>query len=1462
MSRGRPVPGRRTPASRAAEPDRPGFPGLPSRFEIRESLGEGSQKRVYRAYDGVLEREVAIAVLTVGFLSEAERRRVRREATLMARVGERSNVVPIFDTIEHAEALYLVSRFMRGGTLAEELAREGAVGLPIARVLDVGRDVCTGLQHAHDAGITHRDVKPANIFLDDRGTAHLGDFGLSLEAQRGRLTWDEVLVGTPPYMAPEQLDGRLGDARSDLYALGCVLYEMLTGQPPFGGAALRERLLQPLGAVPVPPRRRRPDVPAALEALVLSLLAERPDERPASAAAVRAALDHLGPAGVARAVGLRGGVTPRRRLPPPVDGSVLRAVGRPAASACLLGRDEPLGWLHERLGDACAGAARVALLAGEVGIGKTRLLTEVRAAALARGVAVGWGRSFEEGTPPYLPIVEALRQALDVDALGAADSEGHSLSMLRTFLEEGRVSGRHEPAMETVADADRERLRLFLTVSRAVVEATRQNPLLLILDDLHWADRSSMDLLLHLAFAAVDHGAREPVRLLIVGAFRPVQPADPLATVLGRLQREPFCQRFDLGGLGELDVHALVHALTQAEPAPRLVQSLVAATRGNPLFVREIVQGWVAGGALRERNGQVTIADPAAPLHLPSEIAAVVTARTEALSAPCRRVLTRAAFLGDPVDVETLAAVSRVAPRTVRTRLDEGIAQGMVEAEGGDFRFTHPLVRHAFYTLPSAAERRRIHGEIAAVLETRGGEVNLLRLARQFVAAEGEVDAAKVADYAGRAAAQAARLFAWEEAGDLYEAAIAAAERIAGFDRRLLATFLHGAAFAHLRSRDMGPCLARYHAAVAAYAALDDTRALALALKEQADAQLTMRGPAVDLEPLQRVLERLGPEADDVAGRLLTTIAQVQWGTSRPAEAEATAERAVAISARTGDAALAANAHVVRALAQAQQLRVEEALRSYEETLAATLRTGDLRLQNWPRQRIPMVLFWAGRLDEATVAAREAESLVLHTHDWAEHSLGLGTQACIAVARGDVRTADRCVQQALAMIRRTRYPWAAPLCLPALACAHVGRGAYGDARRALETLIAPGVVFDEPGAGIQLLTRVYADVVRAYTEPSPAVRADLAATLLGAMAWPAAADLNTLGPLCAAVEIADLAGAPELAVRAYAPLLVAEGRGVVFSSGWVFLVSRVLGVAAMLGRDWVRAEAHLRAATVAAERAGAHPELGRACFDLARLLVAAGKTGRRREARECLARALTELAGAELAPWTARAAAWAAEQRLDATPVAVPGGVGDAAAPWGADTGADVEPVPDRQVLTVLFTDMEGSTALIDRLGDVRARAVGRRHDRIVTRCLTQHGAVQFKHTGDGFMAAFSAAPSAVACALAIQGELARHNAAHPDTPLRVRIGIAAGEPVRDGSELFGAAVNAAARICARARPGQILAADVVRQLVTDPTVGFADRGRIALRGFRERFHVFEVQQTHPTTGTRRARQGGTHARE
>jgi class 3 adenylate cyclase len=178
------------------------------------------------------------------------------------------------------------------------------------------------------------------------------------------------------------------------------------------------------------------------------------------------------------------------------------------------------------------------------------------------------------------------------------------------------------------------------------------------------------------------------------------------------------------------------------------------------------------------------------------------------------------------------------------------------------------------------------------------------------------------------------------------------------------------------------------------------------------------------------------------------------------------------------------------------------------------------------------------------------------------------------------------------------------------------------------------------------------------------------------------------------------------------------------------------------------------------------------------------------------------------------------------------------------EEGAAAAPEPSRQaggLVTILFTDMEGSTALTQRVGDAKAREVLRAHERIVREALRAHGGSEVKTMGDGFMASFSSATRALECAVAMQRAFAAHNEA-AEEPIRVRIGLNAGEPIAEEADLFGTAANLAARIAAQAAGGEILVANVVRELAAGKGFLFADRGDVALRGFEDPVRLFEVQ--------------------
>lgn len=277
------------------EPRRPQTPAdlLGGRYRLRERLGRGGTATVYRATDEVLRREVAVKVLEiVREDAEIAAERFRREALATAALSH-PNIVTVFDSGVDDERPYIVMELLPGATLADELRDRGP--FPIDEVRAVALQVCDALDAAHAAGLVHRDIKPGNIARAETGEIKVLDFGIAqivdeVLAGHAPLTVTGAVLGTSTYLAPEQGQGGRVDHRADLYALGCVLYALLTGQPPYKGPTLVATLLAHL-TDPVPDvHALRPDVPPSMAAVVTAMLAKNADDRPQSAAEVAAAL--------------------------------------------------------------------------------------------------------------------------------------------------------------------------------------------------------------------------------------------------------------------------------------------------------------------------------------------------------------------------------------------------------------------------------------------------------------------------------------------------------------------------------------------------------------------------------------------------------------------------------------------------------------------------------------------------------------------------------------------------------------------------------------------------------------------------------------------------------------------------------------------------------------------------------------------------------------------------------------------------------------------------------------------------------------------------------------------------------------------------------------------------------------------------------------------------------------------
>ncbi|WP_433254530.1 protein kinase domain-containing protein [Streptosporangium sp. CA-135522] len=264
---------------------------LVGRYRLEELIGRGATGEVWRGHDLRPDWPVAVKILSPQVADVSMRERFAREARTAARVVH-PNVVTVFDVGEHEGRPFLVMELLTGRDLATELAENGPLSVPA--VCRLAGQAAMGLDAAHRAGVVHRDVKPANLHRNADGVLKVVDFGTARIATEAamRLTSVGSVIGTAAYLSPEQALGEAGNAASDLYALGCVCYELLCGRPPFAGPAT-ELVARHVHHLPDPPSRYRPDIPAELERLVLALLEKDPAARPSGGEAVRHALAEI-----------------------------------------------------------------------------------------------------------------------------------------------------------------------------------------------------------------------------------------------------------------------------------------------------------------------------------------------------------------------------------------------------------------------------------------------------------------------------------------------------------------------------------------------------------------------------------------------------------------------------------------------------------------------------------------------------------------------------------------------------------------------------------------------------------------------------------------------------------------------------------------------------------------------------------------------------------------------------------------------------------------------------------------------------------------------------------------------------------------------------------------------------------------------------------------------------------------
>lgn len=807
---------------------------LRDRYRLDSELGRGGMGTVYRATDLELQREVAVKVLSTNASTSDARQRMIREARAAAALNH-PHIVAVHDVGEAGGLPFLVMELVSGPRLSE------ARPANLSRVIEIATQICDALEHAHANNIVHRDLKPDNVLLSgpsELSNVKLADMGLALPAYGARISRAGVIVGTASYMAPEQALGQPVDGRADLYALGVLLYELTTGRLPFTGDDPLTIVSQHVHAPVVPPRILRPDLPCALDSIILRLLAKDPIQRFASASETRAAL--------VASLMARDDVAASETAPAV---AILNALAR----GRLVGRTSELAEARELWQRAREGRGHAVLLSGEPGAGKTRLAREITIQAAVDGAVVLTGGCYEyEATTPYLPFVEAfrrwirdqqdddqLREALGDTAIQIAKLAPEIETRLGPFPERNQAAP-HE-----------ERLLFFDAVAQVFANIARRQPVLFYADDLHWADRGTLWLLGHLLRQLRDE------RVLVVGAYRETEldRAHPLAKSLVDWNRERLITRIHLRRFEKTETEAQLAALLGEDVSGEFATAVHRETEGNPFFVEEVLKALIESGSVRRQSGRWQRCDME-QLVIPQSVKEAIGHRLDRVSPESNDVLRVAAVLGKIFTFSELVAASQQDEDALLDGLDEAVGAQLIVAGNGDsFSFTHDKIREVLYEELNPIRRRRLHRLAAEGLERNCEKFACAveKLAHHYIQAG---DHQHGLDYAKRAAAEAVRVFAFDEAIAAYGRARDCAEALGLVDEQLAQEEAIGKAY--LLHGEMIPAGEHFERALA----LAHEPAVRARLQCEAAASLVATGDQRGVQYVQQALQVLDPVAN------------------------------------------------------------------------------------------------------------------------------------------------------------------------------------------------------------------------------------------------------------------------------------------------------------------------------------------------------------------------------------------------------------------------------------------------------------------------------------------------------------------------------------------------------------------------------------------------------------------------
>ncbi|WP_161982008.1 serine/threonine-protein kinase [Dictyobacter alpinus] len=738
-------------------------------YVLTRLLGQGGFADVYLGEHMYLHTHAALKVVRMQ-LSDEHNKRFLTEARIIAHL-DHPNIVKVHDFGVHEGTPFLVMAYAPNGSV-RSIYTPGKP-LPVAQIITYSMSVAEALQHAHAHGVIHRDVKPENMLLGTRDELLLSDFGIAVFTH-GDQRHPRDIAGTVAYMAPEQLQGYPCPA-SDQYALAIVIYEWLSGSLPFTGSRTGIAVQQVMAAPPSL-HKRCPEITARVEKIIFKALAKDPRERFSSVLDFVSALkEALEAQYIEKSIYSAASIE-------------TVAIGR-TRQRPLVGREQEYSLLHQTLlaaerytrtpevaTDYASGLSWVTparspllVLSGDVGIGKTRLAEEVSRDAYQRGWFILWSRAYAQEGAPYQLWTDILRQAMKQHLW--FDVKKESLPTiyqpLMDLLPELALLPLQRTEVSTSTYSDMAPLKLWDAVLAVLTDISKQGPVLIVLDDLQWADQSSCEMISYLSRHMVEY----PVVFLATCRETSFSSFYPFRTQVMQLQRELLVNVHHLAALTDNQIACLVEPVKE----PALVQRIQYLAAGNPFFAEELARMVHA----QERDAAQASDDR---IPLTKTITELFKQRLERLTAPCLQLLRAGAILGGSFSFAAMHEMLHTADQPLDeeellTLLEEALHSGLLTEQGSGhkvtFHFWHPLFTHHIYESMFAARRSLLHKRASQTLlreYARREEEGAALIVHHLQQGGGEP--ALIVRYAQMAGNRAYALFAYAEAERYYRLAI------------------------------------------------------------------------------------------------------------------------------------------------------------------------------------------------------------------------------------------------------------------------------------------------------------------------------------------------------------------------------------------------------------------------------------------------------------------------------------------------------------------------------------------------------------------------------------------------------------------------------------------------------------------------------------------------------------------